>query len=134
MSRKYVHHICIQTNTYKESLRFYQEALGFELIQETPHFHQRDFNTWLRLDSFYIELQTGKTGELLDPPNANTQGLVHLCLWVENLDTELQRMKHLGYRLKMKDGQEIYTVENGRLLKLLAPEGTIVELRDNQGI
>ncbi|RAP31147.1 hypothetical protein C2W64_00319 [Brevibacillus laterosporus] len=134
MTQRYVHHICIQTNTYKESLQFYQEALGFELVQETPNFHQRDFNTWLKLNSFYIELQTGKAGEMLDASSQNTLGLVHFCLWVENLDEEFQRVKKLGYRFKMKDGKEIYTVENGRLLKLLAPEGTVIELRDNRGV
>lgn len=133
MIEKYIHHVCIQTNQYEESLRFYQD-LGFQIIQETPNFHKRRYNTWLGLNSFYIELQTGKIGEVLDEFNPSTQGLAHLCFWVSNLDEEHERIKGLGYMFKMKDGQEIYTVENGRLCKIVAPEGTIIELRDLQGV
>lgn len=55
-----IHHICIQTNTYEESKKFYMDILGFELVKETPNFHERDYNTWLDLNGFMIELQTGK--------------------------------------------------------------------------
>lgn len=134
MSDKYIHHVCIQTNNYEETRQFYQEALGFQTIQETPNFHSRHYNTWLALNSFYIELQTGRVGKELDDFNPNTQGLAHLCFWVSNLDEEHERIKGLGYRFKIKDGQEIYTVENGRLCKIIAPEGTIIELRDLRGV
>lgn len=42
---KIMHHVCIQTEKYKESLEFYTKILGFELVTETPNFHKRDFNT-----------------------------------------------------------------------------------------
>lgn len=134
MIEKSIHHVCIQTNQYEDSLKFYQEALGFQMIQETPNFHQRHYNTWLGSGSFYIELQTGKVGEVLDEFNPNTSGLAHLCFWVSNLDEECERIKQLGYKFKMKDGSEIYRVENGRLCKIIAPEGTIIELRDLLGV
>lgn len=134
MTSKFVHHLCIQTNHYQESLNFYQEVLGFELVLETPNFHTRDYNTWLKLGDFHIELQTGKLGESLCSYNQNSQGIVHFCLWVEDLAREVQRIKHLGYEFLLKNGEEIYRVENGCLCKLQAPEGTIIELRDNRGI
>ena len=56
MTKNYVHHICIQTNTYLETLEFYIKALGFEIVEESPNFHGREFNTWLKLGTFYIEL------------------------------------------------------------------------------
>ncbi|MGE8206011.1 VOC family protein [Heyndrickxia sp. NPDC080065] len=126
--------MCIQTNHYEKSLNFYKELLGFELISECPNFHNRNFNSWLRLGEFYIELQTGKAGESLGNLNPNTQGIVHLCLWVEDLVNEVKKFKQLGFGFILKDGQEIYHVENGGLCKLIAPEGTIIELRDNRGI
>lgn len=132
--QKFVHHICIQTNQYNESLSFYRDVLGFELINESPNFHGRHYNSWLRLGSFCIELQTGKIGETLRGADSNTEGIVHLCLWVEDLIQEAQKVKQLGYNFILKNNQEIYEVENGRLCKLVAPEGTIIELRDNQGI
>ncbi|MFC4801817.1 VOC family protein [Neobacillus sp. GCM10023253] len=134
MTTKFVHHICIQTNNYEESLKFYRDILGFELIEEFPNFHNRYYNSWLKLGTFYIELQTGKVGENLNRLNPNTQGIIHFCLWVDDLVKEVQTIKQLGYDFILKNGEEIYQVENGCLCKLIAPEGTIVELRDNRGI
>ena len=134
MKNSFVHHLCIQTNTYLETLKFYTEGLGFKLVQETPNFHGRNFNTWLQLGDFYIELQTGKHDELLSNGNTNSQGLVHFCLWVEDLQTEVSRLRELGVEFLMKNNEFIYHVENGSLCKIKAPEGTIVELRNNKGI
>lgn len=133
--QNFVHHICIQTNDYHESLRFYKDALGFELIKESPDFHEREYNTWLRLGNFYIELQTGKNGQHLERPNPSTSsGVVHFCLWVEDLENEAKKLKDMGFKFFLKNCQEVYTVENGSLCKLLAPEGTIIELRSSLGI
>ena len=134
MPKSFVHHICIQTEHYEESLAFYCDALGFELVQETPEFHTRRYNTWLRLGVFYIELQTAKSGERLVPFQPDSEGIVHLCLWVEDLEREVVRMKQRGANFRLKDGREIYQVENGRLCKVIAPEGTIIELRDVPGV
>ncbi|MGD8188442.1 VOC family protein [Brevibacillus ginsengisoli] len=134
MNSHFVHHICIQTNHYEESLQFYTKFLGFELISECPNFHNRHYNTWLKLGNFHIELQTGKIGESLSNFNPNSQGIAHLCLWVEDLVNEVEKLKPLGVRFLLKNGKEIYQVENGSLCKLIAPEGTIIELRDNRGI
>ena len=43
MSKKIIHHVCIQTNSYEESLDFYTRILGFEIVQETKNFHNRDY-------------------------------------------------------------------------------------------
>ena len=134
MAEKYVHHICIQTNTYAESINFYTEVLGFELVQESPNFHDRHFNTWLKLGAFYIELQTGKYNEDLDYCDSNSQGIVHFCLWVDNLSQEVNRLKAMNVNFIRKNDDIIYQVENGQLCKLQAPEGTIIEFRDNNGI
>lgn len=134
MTSNYVHHICIQTNQYEKSLTFYQKGLGFILTQESPNFHQRDYNSWLKLGSFYIELQTGKEGENMADVNLISKGIVHFCLWVEDLEKEVQHLKQLGVDFLLKNGKEIYQVENGNLCKIVAPEGTIIELRDNKDI
>jgi len=34
----------------------------------------------------------------------------------------------------MKNGSEVYSVEGGKLFKVIAPEGTIIEVRDNEVI
>lgn len=124
-----IHHICIQTNTYEESKRFYIDILGFKLINETPNFHGRDYNTWLDLNGFMIELQTGK--DVLDKYNKESEGIVHFALYEENIDEFVSKIKdNKDIKFKKKDGQIIYQVENSKLVKLIAPEGTIVEIRD----
>lgn len=67
-----IHHICIQTNCYNESKMFYTDILGFKLIQETKNFHGREYNTWLDLNGFMIELQTGKDN--LEKYNKEAEG------------------------------------------------------------
>jgi glyoxylase I family protein len=90
---KYLHHICIQTEKYEESLDFYTRLLGFELIKETPDFHGRSYNTWLRLGTTMIELQTAKKGEALEKCTEAGEGLVHVCFLVDSVLEEYQRLK-----------------------------------------
>lgn len=135
MSIKNVHHICIQTEKYKESLEFYTKILGFEIIKETPNFHTRDFNTWLKLHNFMIELQTAKRDDKLREWSSKSEGIVHMCFLVEDVHKEFKRIKDLGYtNFKIKNGEEIYKVENGYLFKIKAPEGTEIEIRDNEDL
>jgi len=131
MSLKMLHHVCIQTEKYEESLKFYTEILEFELVTETANFHKRDFNTWLKLGTFMIELQTGKNGDKLNYWSSLNEGIVHMCFLVDNVSQELDRIKKLGYtNFKIKNGEEIYKVEDGYLFKIKAPEGTEIEIRD----
>lgn len=131
MSKKIMHHVCIQTEKYKESLNFYTEILGFEIIKETPNFHKRSFNTWLKQGTFMIELQTAKEGDTLKEWNSLNQGIVHMCFIVDNVKEEFNRIKSLGYKkFKVKNGEEVYKVEDGYLFKIKAPEGTEIEIRD----
>lgn len=64
----------------------------------------------------------------------NSEGLVHFCLWVENLQQEVERLKELNTHFVLKNDEIINYIENGHVCKLKALEGTIVELRDNKGI
>lgn len=133
MSIKMVHHVCIQTEKYEESLEFYTKILGFEVVLETPNFHTRDFNTWLKLGAFMIELQTAKEGQKLGPWSSSNEGIVHMCFLVDDIQQELNRIKELGYNnFKIKNGEIIYKVEKGHLLKIKAPEGTEIEMRDSE--
>lgn len=124
------HHICIQTNHYEASKNFYVNMLGFEVYKETAGFHDRAFNTWLKLGDMFIELQTSKKGATLDADNQKSEGIVHFALYVKELDDLVEKIVSNGYKFKQKNGQNKYFVENGYLAKVIAPEGTIVELRD----
>lgn len=131
MSRRTLHHVCIQTEKYRESYDFYTKILGFELVEETANFHNRDYNTWLRLGDFMIELQTAKKDEKLTAWSALNEGIVHMCFFVDDIRDELKRIEELGYHnFKLKNGQPIYKVNDGYLFKMKAPEGTEIEIRD----
>ncbi len=117
MKIKNFHHICIQTENYKQSLEFYTKILGFEIIKETPNFHTRDFNTWLQLGSFMIELQTAKKGDKLNKWTSLNEGPVHLCFLVEDVHKEYEAIKKQGYiNLKIKNGEEIYKLRMNTFL------------------
>lgn len=131
MAIKMMHHVCIQTTNYKESLDFYTNILGFDIVSETPNFHNRAFNTWLKLGEFMIELQTAKKGDTLNKWSKLNEGIVHICFLVDDIEDEYNRIKSLGYeKFKVKNGEVIYDVEGGKLMKIKAPEGTEIEIRD----
>lgn len=124
-----MHHICIQTNDYELSKEFYTNVLDFEIVKETKNFHGRDFNTWLKLNDFYIELQTGKSK--LKKFEKETESLVHFALETRNIKKTLKTILDKNYNhFVKKEEQILYTVENGQLFKIIAPEGTIVEIRE----
>ena len=128
-----IHHICIQTDNYDNSLKFYKNILGFTIFKETKNFHQRAYNTWLELDSLMIELQTKKEDQKLIDFSKNSKGINHICFLVDDVEKEYIRIKKLGYnKFKRKNDSDIYIVENEKLLKIIAPEGTIIEIRDTQ--
>ena len=133
MSKKIIHHVCIQTNDYKNSLDFYNQILDFEIVQETKNFHNRDYNTWLKCGDFMIELQTPKNNIPLNNYSTLNEGIVHMCFFVDNIHSEYEKIKSCWYtKFKLKNNKEIYKVENGFLFKVIAPEGTEIEFRDSQ--
>ncbi|APF23844.1 VOC family protein [Clostridium butyricum] len=133
MSKKIIHHVCIQTNDYKNSLDFYNQILDFEIVQESKNFHNRDYNTWLKCGDFMIELQTPKNNIPLNNYSTLNEGIVHMCFFVDNIHSEYEKIKSCGYtKFKLKNDKEIYKVENGFLFKVIAPEGTEIEFRDSQ--
>ena len=131
MSMKKIHHICIQTETYEESINFYTKILGFEIVNESKNFHTREYNTWLKLDSFMIELQTPKKGDMFNIWSSLNAGPVHMGFIVDNVEEEYNRIRKLGYNnFKVKNGEIIYKVEGENLFKIKSPEGTEIESRD----
>ena len=127
------HHICIQTNDYQASKAFYTEVLGFELEKESPNFHGRDYNTWLKLGAFRIELQTPKAKGHFAPYDGEASGIVHFCFLVPSVEGVYLDLVHKNFTdFKLKDGKPLYEVEGSLLLKVKAPEGTIIEFREQE--
>jgi glyoxylase I family protein len=133
MNLKSLHHICIQTDVYAESLAFYRDTLGFKVVLENKNFRGRNFNAWLERDGFRIELQTGKNGASMNQWSADNQGPVHIAFVVDNAAEEYKALKDSGFSSFKKDtsGTELYVVKNISLFKMRAPEGTEIEIRDS---
>ncbi len=128
---KSIHHICIETDRYKESIDFYCSLLGFEILEETKNFHGREFNTWIKNKNVIIELQTPKllSTEKIIP--LNQKGIVHVCFIVDNLSKAIDLLIEKDFSsFRKKDGEIIYSVKGGDLAKITAPEGTVIELRE----
>lgn len=122
------HHICIETDDYKESLAFYTKAMGFHILEEKRNFHGRDYNTWIKNGSVIIELQTPKMADK-DLPSLGNRGIRHVCFKVEDLDEAIHRLETQGFK-DFLDGKKKYRVFDSFLCKLKAPEGTVIELRE----
>lgn len=127
---KTIHHICIETNDYRKSMEFYTKLLGFIIIEESANFHGRAFNTWLEAGSARIELQTPKLEESVKENQKLSTGLMHVCFEVDDLLECVNRLEKNGAIFKKKDNKNIYEVFGQKLAKLVAPEGTLIELRE----
>lgn len=67
--------------------------------------------------------------------NKLSEGIVHMCFLVDNVQEEFNRIKSLGYNnFRVKNNEVIYKVEDSFLFKLKAPEGTEIEFRDKNEI
>ena len=116
-----------------DKMKVYTLDEAVKLVKETTNFHGRDYNTWLDLNGFLIELQTGK--EYLEKYNKDSEGIVHFALYEENIEEFVSKIKNLeNIKFKKKQDDIIYQVENSKLVKLIAPEGTIVEIRDSESL
>lgn len=127
---KSIHHICIETDKYSESIDFYCSILGFSIMEETRNFHGRDYNTWLKKENILIELQTPKSGAADYSGSTVNTGIVHVCFIVDNLPETIDKLIEKGFNSFRRKGSDIiYNVKGGLLAKITAPEGTVIELR-----
>ena len=131
MSKRVMHHVCIQTEKYEEFLGFIGIFWNLMLLRRLRDFTVGIIILELKLDDFMIELQTPKKGDTLNKWSSLNEGIVHMCFLVNDIEEEYNRIISLGYNnFKVKNGEIIYNVEGGKLFKVKAPEGTEVEIRD----
>jgi len=127
-----IDHLGIAVRSISDSLAFYREVLGLELVGTETVDDQ---------DVHVAFLQVGESRiELLEPLSEKTavgrfiakrgEGLHHICYEVENLATKLAELKTLGVR--MLDGYPRRGAE-GKLVAFLHPasaNGVLVELTE----
>ena len=83
-----IHHISITVNNLNESIRFYQDFFGFQILK---FFERKDMNgkaVFLKLGDFLIELWEFEDILLNkdDLDNIKIRGMRHIAFEVRNLD------------------------------------------------
>lgn len=128
-----IDHIAIVVRNIEEKLPLYLDVLGFKLknIEDVPHMGVRVAMLNSRAGTTHLELvqpvqkDTGvarfleKKGEVIH----------HICLLVDDLQSELNRLKDRGVRLIDESPRK---GEGGSLVAFLHPEashGVLVELK-----
>ena len=126
------HHVAVQTAHLDQSVQFYTEVLGAELLVRRP-FKRREM-AWLKIGEVRLELFSVRVGEE-DKLAAWTDffpGPVHLAFEVDDLDAFLRRAHKLGASLHPSHPKPFVppAPKAGRMAYLLGPDGEEVEIRE----
>ena len=120
-----VHHIAVICSDYGKSRQFYCEVLGLKIIREVYREERKSYKLDLSLNDHYIiELFS-----FPDPPSRVSRpeacGLRHLAFAVDDLNTEVSRIRGLGVNT-----EEIRTDEfTGKKFTFFSdPDGLPLEL------
>jgi len=134
MDIKSFHHFCIHTSNYDDSLSFYKDLLGFELVKDDLYAPKRLHRTWLKRGPLMIELLSAKCNKPYGAYSNSIQGVSHLSFEVVNIETAYEEACSFGATVKPKHGKSIYRIKGGQQFKLVAPEGTEIEIRNTDFI
>jgi len=119
-----VNHIAIICSQYEQSLRFYRDILGFEVLSEEYRAERQSMMTKLALNgSYLIELFTfpNSPGRVTNPEAC---GLRHLAFTVPDVDAVLQELDGIGYPHEPLR----ITPEGERLFFMKDPDGLPIEI------
>jgi len=127
---KRVHHIGVLVRSIAETLPLYTELLGFQAEPPFELPEQRVRAVFLRAGEDRLELLEPLTADcpLARVLETRGEGLLHICLEVEDLEADLRRLAGEGVRLVDEHG---WTSPIGRVAFLhpKAFHGVSVELR-----
>ncbi|WBW96105.1 VOC family protein [Oceanirhabdus sp. W0125-5] len=133
MKSRTLHHFCIQTSCYDDTIDFYTKVLGFELVKEDIYVPKRIKRGWLKYNELLFEILPPKCSSPYGEYEKLNQGIPHFSFIVENAHEELEEFKNRGFtNFKKKHGKIIYRIKGGYQFKLVAPEGTEIEIRDSE--
>lgn len=128
------HHFGIHTASYDASLKFYCELLGFEQVKDDLYAPKRLHRTWLKRGPIMIELLSPKCNKPYKAFVNSNEGVAHLSFFVEDIESAYEDAKLFGATIRSRHGKDIYRIKGGKQLKIIAPEGTEIEIRDSQSV
>lgn len=119
-------HLALKVRDLDKSLDFWRDRVGF---QEMDRLRRDDGTTWLvylRItDGQYLELFPGAA--TAQAPGEEANGVLHICLDIEDLDVEIARLEQAGVKIvsPIKGG-----IDNNRGAWIHDPDGNRIELME----
>lgn len=89
-----VHHIAIITKDYDQTIDFYVNKLGFNIIRENKREDKQDIKLDLQLGDMELEIFIKPDAPL--HPFPETAGLRHLAFKVEDVEETVKELNALG--------------------------------------
>lgn len=140
MEKKYgtiaIQHVGMHVHNLEETVKWYQDILGFELVNDRDDLHNPGVfpKCWLmQLGDFYLEIYEALDAEPYSFREYEySVGLKHLDFWVEDLDgfmEELYARKDVTILVDNRYSEEFCRVPGGdRAVYILDNNGMLVEL------
>lgn len=127
---KKINHLAILVEDMQDSLGFWRDALGLEVVEQIEVPEENARVAFLPVGDSNIELvqPTGSDSGLSRYLAKRGPGLHHVCLQVEDIQETLDRLKEMGVRLI---NEQPGSGEGGRKYAFIHPEstqGVLVEL------
>jgi len=127
---KKINHLAILVEDMQDSLGFWRDALGLEVVEQIEVPEENARVAFLPVGDSKIELvqPTGSDSGLSRYLAKRGPGLHHICLQVEDIQETLDRLKEMGVRLI---NEQPGSGEGGRKYAFIHPEstqGVLVEL------
>ena len=116
-----IDHVNLQVNDLEESIRFWTDLLGFEILESIPDQNGAIIGTREAKLALYEKTSPGKV---------EISGLSHLGFHIEDFDSALADCQHRGIPI-LYDG--VVSWPNSRSLYIQDPNGYEVELTEEWG-
>jgi glyoxylase I family protein len=133
-----LHHVAIGVNDIDKALKFYTEALGFEIVQQSEFNNVEAVNQTIGLDAINAKMA------MLKAPNAFVElwqyshpapedsrsrpsdyGYTHLALQVDDIQLEYDRLKTHGMEFV---GEVVHFGDDASAIYGRDPSGNLIEL------
>ena len=137
----------ILKNIKYDSIKINDKEVELNATSIGKYLSSRDRNTrketYFALNNAYIK-DKEEFAKILDTIYENRinnaflekyNSVLEKTLYEENIDELVSKIKCMkNVKFKKKEGEVIYQVENSKIIKLIAPEGTIVEIRNLESL
>ncbi len=126
MNLKNIHHVAVIGSDYEQSMHFYTDILGFEVIRENKREDKEDWKIDMQLEGCELELFIKPdAAKRLSHPEAC--GLRHLAIRVDSVEETVKELQQLGIQTE-PIREDDYTGE--KLAFFFDPDGLPIELHE----